>query len=90
MSGLDVAAFVEGQVKAIKEALGEEKALIAVSGGVDSTVSAALIDDHFMRLGEPDMVRAALSAPPLNLPVRVLKEKDRFMEALEGLSDAEE
>ncbi|EMR73036.1 GMP synthase [Thaumarchaeota archaeon SCGC AB-539-E09] len=103
MSKLDVAAFVEGQVKAIREALGEEKALIAVSGGVDSTVSAVLthkalgdnltcifLDDHFMRLGEPDMVKAALSAPPLNLPVRVLKEKNRFMEALEGLSDAEE
>jgi len=40
MSELDVASFVNVQVKIIKEALGNEKALIAVSGGVDSTVSA--------------------------------------------------
>ena len=103
MSKLDVAAFVEGQVKAIREALGEEKALIAVSGGVDSTVSAVLthkalgdnltcifLDDHFMRLGEPDMVKAALSAPHINLPVRFIKYKNLFMVAIEGLSDAEE
>ncbi len=103
MSNLDVPAFVEGQIESIKEALGKEKALIAVSGGVDSTVSAVLthkaigdnllcvfIDDNFMRLGEPDMVRAMLSAPPLSLPVKVLDERGRFMEALEGLDDAEE
>ena len=103
MSDLDVPTFVEGQVKAVKEALGNRKALIAVSGGVDSTVSAVLthralgenlvcafIDDNFMRIGEPDRVKGMLSAPPLNLPVKVLDERARFMEALEGLSDAEE
>ncbi|MFB0558784.1 MAG: GMP synthase [Candidatus Bathyarchaeia archaeon] len=103
MSELDVPKFVDGQIEAIKTALGGEKALIAVSGGVDSTVSAVLthkaigdnlvcifIDDNFMRLGEPDSVKAVLSAPPLNLPVKVLNERNRFMEALAGLSDAEE
>jgi len=103
MSDLDVPAFVGRQIEAIKNALGGEKALIAVSGGVDSTVSAMLthraiednlvcvfIDDNFMRLGEPDSVKAMLSAPPLNLPVKVLNERGRFTEALAGLSDAEE
>jgi GMP synthase (glutamine-hydrolysing) len=103
MSDLDVKKFVEEQVKAVKEVLGDEKALIAVSGGVDSTVSAVItrmaigdnlacvfIDDNFMRLGEPERVKEMLSSPPLNLPVRVLQERERFMKALEGLSDAEE
>ncbi|MCW3992108.1 MAG: hypothetical protein NWE79_05325, partial [Candidatus Bathyarchaeota archaeon] len=103
MSELDVEAFVDKQVEAIRETLGEERALIAVSGGVDSTVCAVLtrmaigdnlictfIDDNFMRLGEPDRVKAMLSAPPLNLPVKILDERKRFTEALAGLRDAEE
>jgi len=103
MSDIDVAAFVDGQVKAVKEALGDERALIAVSGGVDSTVSAVIthralrdnlvcvfIDDNFMRLEEPERVKAMLSSPPLNLPVKVLNERERFMSALAGLGDAED
>ena len=103
MSDIDVSAFVEAQVKAIKETLGNEKALIAVSGGVDSTVSAVLtyralgdnltcafIDDNFMRLDEPEKVKRMLSTPPLNLPVKILNERERFMKALKGLEDAEE
>ena len=103
MQDFDVSAFIDQQVQAIKEALGGEKALVAVSGGVDSTVSAVLthkaigdnlicvfIDDNFMRLGEAEQVKSLLSSEPLNLPVRVLNERLRFMEALNGLTDAEE
>jgi GMP synthase (glutamine-hydrolysing) len=103
MSDFDVSAFVEKQVEAVREALGGQKALIACSGGVDSTVAAAIthlaigdnlvcifIDDNFMRLGEPDRVKAILSAPPLNLPLKIVEERGRFMEALKGLNDAEE
>ena len=103
MSGFDAKTFLEKQIAATKVALGKEKTLIAVSGGVDSTVSAAIthraigenlacvfIDDNFMRLGEPERVKQLLSSPPLNLPVKVLDEHDRFMAALKGLKDAEE
>lgn len=103
MQEMDVSAFIELQVNAIKEALGDEKALVAVSGGVDSTVSAVLthraigdnlicvfIDDNFMRLSEAEHVKTMLSDEPLSLPVRVLNERERFMDALQGLSDAEE
>ncbi len=99
----DVEAFVERQVEEIRRAVGDAKALIAVSGGVDSTTSAVLthraigdnlicvfIDDNFMRLGEPQQVKRTLSSPPLSLPVKVLDERERFMEALRGLRDAEE
>jgi len=103
MSELNIPVFIERQVEAVRKALGGEKALIAVSGGVDSTVSAVItnramgdnlvcvfIDDNFMRLGEPDRVRATLSSPPLSLPVKVLNEGQRFMDALRDLGDAEE
>jgi GMP synthase (glutamine-hydrolysing) len=101
--GFDARSFVQQQVRAIKRAVGDSKVLIAVSGGVDSTVSAVLthravgdnlvcifIDDNFMRLGEPQRVKDVLSAPPLSLPVKVLDERARFMAALKGLKDAEE
>ena len=42
MSGFDPKIFVEKQVKEIKKALGDNRALIAVSGGVDSTTCAVL------------------------------------------------
>ena len=103
MSEIDVGSFVDGQVEAVRRALKGEKAIIAVSGGVDSTVSALIthraagenlscvfVDDNFMRLGEPDKVRDLLSSPPLGLPIKILDEKNRFMSALKGLSDAEE
>jgi GMP synthase (glutamine-hydrolysing) len=103
MSGFDAKTFLEKQIAVTREALGGEKALIAVSGGVDSTVSAAIthraiggnlscvfIDDNFMRLGEPESVKQLLSSPPLSLPVKVLDERERFMSALKGLRDAEE
>ena len=62
----DVETFVEGQIEEIRRAIGGAKALVAVSGGVDSTTSAILthrairdnlicifIDDNFMRLRSP-------------------------------------
>jgi GMP synthase (glutamine-hydrolysing) len=103
MEGLDVSVFIEQQKQAIRELLGDQKAIVAVSGGVDSTVSAVIthravgdnlicvfIDDNFMRLGEAEQVKKMLTSEPLNLPLRILNERQRFMEALSGISDAEE
>jgi len=95
--------FVDKQVEEIRRAVGSERALIAVSGGVDSTTCAALthralgenllcvmLDDAFMRDGEPERVAQLLSQPPLNLPIRVLNVQQRFLSELKGLRDAEE
>jgi len=103
MDGIDPESFVNRQVEEIRKAIGDERALIAVSGGVDSTTCAVLtnkaigenlmcatIDDGFRREGEPEAVADMLSSPPLNLPVRIINVRERFLNALKGLSDAEE
>jgi GMP synthase (glutamine-hydrolysing) len=95
--------FVEKQVKEIKQVIGDGKALIAVSGGVDSSTCAVLthmaigdnlicviLDDAFMRLNEPERVAEILSKPPLNLPVKIERVQARFLKSLEGLRNAEE
>ncbi len=95
--------FVNKQVKEIKRVLGGARGLIAVSGGVDSTTSAALthraigdnllcvmLDDAFMRDSEPETVANLLSQPPLNLPLKVLNVQHHFLKELKGLRDAEE
>jgi GMP synthase (glutamine-hydrolysing) len=95
--------FVNKQVAEIRNVVNDEKALIAVSGGVDSTTCAVLahralgenllcvtLDDAFMRTGEPERIAQLLSQPPLNLPVKILNVQKHFLSALEGLRDAEE
>jgi GMP synthase (glutamine-hydrolysing) len=103
LNDFDPKEFVEKQVKEIKKVVGGERALIAVSGGVDSTASAVLthramgknllcviIDDAFMREGECERVARILSQPPLNLPMRILNVQERFLREMKGLRDAEE
>jgi GMP synthase (glutamine-hydrolysing) len=103
MEDFEVSAFIKQQTSKIREFLGDEKVIIATSGGVDSTVAALIahkaigdnlvcifIDDNFMRLSEAEHVKSLLTKEPLNLPLRIINERLRFMEALDGLSDAEE
>ena len=62
-------AFIEEQVKEIKEQVGDKKVLLALSGGVDSSVVAALlikaigrqlvcvhVNHGLLRKGEPEQV----------------------------------
>jgi GMP synthase (glutamine-hydrolysing) len=95
--------FVDKQVNEIRQILGKECVLIAVSGGVDSSTCAALvyravgdnllcvlIDDAFMREGEPQRVAKILSQPPLRLPIKILNVQERFLSEMKELRDAEE
>jgi len=99
----DSKAFVEAEVEEIKKSIGNEKALVAVSGGVDSTTCAVLthkaigenlvcviLDDAFMREGEPECVTEILSKPPLNVPTKIVNVRERFLQVMKGLRDAEE
>jgi GMP synthase (glutamine-hydrolysing) len=103
MTSFNVEKFVGEQVTRIREIIGEERALIACSGGVDSTTCAVLthraignrllcifLDTNFMRINEPKEAVGLLSSPPLSLPVRLIDVRDKFMDGLKGLSDAEE
>ena len=97
------AKFVETQVTRIREVIGKEKALVAVSGGVDSTTCAVLvnkaigenlvciiIDDAFMREGEPEHVAEVLAKDPFNVQLKIVNVRERFLSAMKGLRDAEE
>jgi len=94
---------VNKQTESIRKVLGKERALVAISGGVDSTTSAVLVyravganllcvmlDDAFMREGEPERVALLLSQPPLNMPVKVINVRERFLSEMKELRDAEE
>lgn len=98
---MNVEEFVDKQVEEIQRVVGFEKALIAVSGGVDSTTCAVLthramgnrlqcafIDTGFMRLKEPEGVKQFFDE--LKLPFKIIDARKRFMDSLKGLEDAEE
>lgn len=74
------------------------RAIIALSGGVDSSVCAVLahraigdmltpiyIDTGLMRKGETDRIKAIFS----NMNLKVIDGKDNFLKALKGLTDPE-
>jgi GMP synthase (glutamine-hydrolysing) len=95
--------FIEDKIEEIRKSIGNEKALVAVSGGVDSTTCAVLthraignnlvcviLDDAFMREGEPEHVAEILSEPPFNVPIKIVNVRDRFLQKMKGLIDAEE
>jgi GMP synthase (glutamine-hydrolysing) len=95
--------FVESAIVNMKKSIGDEKVLVAVSGGVDSVTCAVLtheaigerlvcviLDDAFMRQGEPEYVASTLSKPPFNVPMKIVNVRERFLKAMNGLGDAEE
>ena len=96
-----MSSFVQESVIALKEKIGDKKALCALSGGVDSSVAAVLLNkaigrnltcifvDHgLLRKNEGDEVEKVFREQyDINL-VRV-NAKDRFLAKLEGVSEPE-
>ena len=93
--------YKNSSIKAIREKVGDGKVLLALSGGVDSSVAAALlaeavgnqltcvfVDHGLMRKNEGDEVEAAFSKWDINL-IR-MNEEDAFLGALKGLTDPED
>ncbi len=101
--GFETGRFISTTIEAIRRKVGSERCILAISGGVDSTTCGVLmyraigskltcifIDTGFMREGEPEEIRKLLTEPPLQLPLRVVEAKQRFLRALGNESDAEE
>jgi GMP synthase (glutamine-hydrolysing) len=98
---LDVKKFIEEKIRDIKETVGKERAISALSGGVDSSTCTVLahravgdnlkvifIDDGLMRENEPEEVKEIFSG--MGIPVEVIDAQEEFFKALEGKSDPEE
>ena len=96
-----MADFKAKSLAAIREKVGDRRVLLALSGGVDSSVAAALladavgsrltcvfVDHGLMRLGEGDAIEAAFADRDLNF-IRVSAE-DRFLARLVGVIDPEQ
>ncbi|MCQ2447762.1 MAG: glutamine-hydrolyzing GMP synthase [Oscillibacter sp.] len=87
-------------IKALQEKIGDGRVLLALSGGVDSSVAAALlaeavgkqltcvfVDHGLMRLNEGDEVEAAFAKWDINF-IRVDAE-ERFLNKLAGITEPE-
>lgn len=94
--------IIEMRVAQLKEQIGDERVLLGLSGGVDSSVVAALlheaigdkltcvfVDNGLLRLGEGDQVMKMFAD---NMGIRVIRvdAESRFLEALTGATDPED
>ena len=95
-------AFIEEQVKELRAQIGDNKVLLALSGGVDSSVVAALlikavgkqlisvhVNHGLLRKGEPEQV-IKVFRDEMNANLIYVDAVDRFLDKLAGVSDPEE
>jgi GMP synthase (glutamine-hydrolysing) len=93
-------AFVETTVASLKEQIGDDRVILGLSGGVDSTVAAELlhkaigknlycifVDNGLLRKGEFEQVLESYEHMGLN--VKGVNAKERFYKELFGVSDPE-
>ena len=93
--------FIDEQVEIIRNQVGNKKVLLALSGGVDSSVVAALlikaigkqlvcvhVNHGLLRKGEPEQV-IEVFGKQLDANLVYVDASDRFLEKLKGVSDPE-
>ena len=96
----DIKAYKEKMLTELKEKIGDKKVLLALSGGVDCSVCAALlskaigkqltcvyVDHGLMRKNETEEVRSAFADEDLNLVI--VNAEERFLSKLKGITDPE-
>lgn len=94
-------AFIEEQVRLLREQIGDEQVLLALSGGVDSSVVAALlikavgsqltcihVNHGLLRKDEPEQV-VRVFREELGANLIYIDAVDRFLTKLEGVADPE-
>ncbi len=97
-----MAAFVEEAVERVRQQVGAGRAVCGLSGGVDSSVAAALVhravgdrlhcilvDHGLLREGEREEVVRTFREG-LGIPLVVVDAADRFLRALRGVTDPEQ
>ena len=94
-------AFIDEQVAALRTQIGNKKVLLALSGGVDSSVVAALlikavgkqltcvhVNHGLLRKGEPEQV-IKVFRDEMNANLIYVDAVDRFLDKLAGVADPE-
>ncbi|MCQ2483866.1 MAG: glutamine-hydrolyzing GMP synthase [Clostridia bacterium] len=94
-------AFIDEQIKEIKAQVGDKKVLLALSGGVDSSVVAALlikaigqqlvcvhVNHGLLRKGEPEQV-IEVFRNQMNANLIYVDAVDRFLDKLAGVDEPE-
>lgn len=96
------AEFIDEQVEKVKEQVGDKKVLLALSGGVDSSVVAALlikaigknlvcvhVNHGLLRKGEPEQV-VEVFGKELDANLVYVDATDRFLDKLAGVEEPEQ
>ncbi|MFW5980572.1 MAG: glutamine-hydrolyzing GMP synthase [Halanaerobiaceae bacterium] len=97
-----MADYIEKEVKNIKQAVGKQKVICGLSGGVDSSVASALVhkaigdqltcifvDHGLLRKGEVKQVKRTF-AEEFNIPLIYVDARQRFLDKLNGVEEPEE
>jgi len=92
--------LIEKAIEEVKQKVGDKKAIIALSGGIDSSTATALaaktigknltavfVDHGFMRKEEPEFVKNAFKELGINLIS--VNAKKKFLKKLKGVTDPE-
>jgi GMP synthase (glutamine-hydrolysing) len=92
--------FIKKAIEEVKASVGDGKAIIALSGGIDSSTAAVLamraigkqltavfVDHGFMREGEPEYIRVFFGKMDMNLII--VDARERFYSKLRGITDPE-
>ncbi len=94
--------IIEDSIQQVRDQVGDDEVLLGLSGGVDSSVVAALlhkaigdqltcvfVDNGLLRLNEADQVMAVF-AEHMGVKVIRVDAEGRFLDALKGINDPEE